>query len=423
MFISDVSKLSRQSHARVKVECCFEVSDKCVKIKECEYRDAMNTIERNNGKYICLQCSRFLKSSGNENPNCQYNFDRDILETIDTAEKAYLLGWIASDGSIAKDSWFITIQIKKDDIKCLELLRDIVCESLPIKNVKENLIGLDMSSRKMCEDLCKHLSINRGKKDTVVKFPNLQNDELKWIFLRGYFDGDGAIRKYGNKSSPECSISSNSKDMLESIKEFTKIPCNINRNAISYYGVNSIDFLGKLYDHKSPLRLERKYNQFVQWLGWNKWIAGRNSSTKLPECYVYKTDKDAIIPAKTRISDVGYDLTIIKENKRLLNNTILYDTGIKLNVKYGYYVEIVPRSSLSKSGYMLANSIGIIDNSYRNNIYIALTKTDPEAPDIKLPFKCCQIIFRKQIHFDITEVVEDFDETERNEGGFGSTGA
>lgn len=65
-----------------------------------------------------------------------------------------------------------------------------------------------------------------------------------------------------------------------------------------------------------------------------------------------------------------------------MNNTILYDTGIKINVKYGYYAEVVPRSSLSKSGYMLANSIGIIDNSYRNNIFVALTKINPDAPDI-----------------------------------------
>ena len=54
----------------------------------------------------------------------------------------------------------------------------------------------------------------------------------------------------------------------------------------------------------------------------------------------------------------------------------MYDTGIQVKPQYGYYFEIVPRSSLSKSGYILANSIGIIDPSYSGNLYIVLIKID-----------------------------------------------
>ena len=90
-------------------------------------------------------------------------------------------------------------------------------------------------------------------------------------------------------------------------------------------------------------------------------------------------------------------------------------------IEPGYYVEVVPRSSISKSGYMISNSIGIIDQSYRGNIMVSLTKIAPEAPDIVLPFKCCQLIFKKQIYADIIEVNDSFDITDRNEGGYGST--
>ena len=138
-------------------------------------------------------------------------------------------------------------------------------------------------------------------------------------------------------------------------------------------------------------------------------------------CEVYASYPDAVIPTKTHESDAGYDLTIIREEKKLLNNTTLFDTGIKVKVPLGYYVEVVPRSSLSKSGYMLANSVGIIDNSYTGNIFIALTKIDTEAPDIVLPFKCCQLIFRKQIYANMYVVNEDFEKTSRGDGGFGST--
>jgi dUTP pyrophosphatase len=91
-------------------------------------------------------------------------------------------------------------------------------------------------------------------------------------------------------------------------------------------------------------------------------------------------------------------------------------------VNQGLYAEIVPRSSLSKSGYMLANSIGIIDCSYKGNLYIALTKIDNTMPDLTLPFRCCQLIFREQIHVDLEEVTSFEEQTSRGSGGFGSTG-
>ena len=119
---------------------------------------------------------------------------------------------------------------------------------------------------------------------------------------------------------------------------------------------------------------------------------------------------------------MGYDLTIIKEVKKLNENTTLYDTGLKISVAYGYYTEIVPRSSLSKSGYVLSNSVGIIEKSYNGNLYVSLTKVDKDSKNIELPFRCCQLIFKQQIYMNIIEIVDDLnEETTRNDGGFGST--
>jgi dUTP pyrophosphatase len=144
-------------------------------------------------------------------------------------------------------------------------------------------------------------------------------------------------------------------------------------------------------------------------------------SNILDKCKIIKVDQNAIIPTKHYESDVGYDLTIIKKVKNLTPSTILYDTGIKLSVDYGYYIEIVPRSSLSKSGYILANSIGIIEKSYSGNLYVALTKIDKEMPDLELPFRCCQLIFKPQISLKIVEENNYIEETTRNNGGFGSS--
>jgi len=131
-----------------------------------------------------------------------------------------------------------------------------------------------------------------------------------------------------------------------------------------------------------------------------------------------KTDTRAVTPRKGNSKAIGYDLTAIEVFKKLNSKTILYNTGIRVNVPDGYYTEIVPRSSLSKTGYMLSNSIGIIDPDYTDNLLIALTKIDENSPDIELPFTRCQLVLRKAEYYEIEEV-EDILETGR--GSFGST--
>lgn len=246
--------------------------------------------------------------------------------------------------------------------------------------LKENL-----SNIKIIKDIIEYMNIPYVKNtvnDQLYSFDAVEEDEWKRFGING--------KKYDNE---------------------------LISTTYSYYGCNCVDFLGKIYDIPPVSEIRTGnfdlYKRGCSYLG----LLGGN-----PICKVYKDVQDAIMPTKGRPSDVGYDLTIIKEAKKWLNNTVLYDTGIKIAVDHGYYAEIVPRSSLSKSGYMLANSIGIIDNSYTGNLYIALTKVDESSPPIELPFRCCQLIFRRQVYIDLIEVDEDFEATTRSSGGFGSTG-
>tara|TARA_Y100000389_G_C17346962_1_gene456349 strand:- start:391 stop:825 length:435 start_codon:yes stop_codon:yes gene_type:complete len=131
---------------------------------------------------------------------------------------------------------------------------------------------------------------------------------------------------------------------------------------------------------------------------------------------------DAIIPFRAGENEVGFDLTIISKVKDISSNTAMYDSFISVQPPDGIYFEIVPRSSLSKTGYILTNSIGIIDPTYRGTIKVVLTKINPEAPDIELPNKRFQLIPRTFISnvFQVTEV-RDLSNTSRGSGGFGST--
>jgi len=203
---------------------------------------------------------------------------------------------------------------------------------------------------------------------------------------------------------------------IDNASKIIKIPLNeniikdLNANKIKYIvdndmiivkGTNFIDFLGKTGNAD----------------------IGKLIGENVVDINVWKVDDDAIIPSKENFSDVGYDLSIIKKHKDLTSNCAMYDTGIKVNVPCGYYIEIVPRSSLSKSGWIMANGIGIIDASYTGNLYVALAKNAPDASDLELPFKGFQMIVRKQQYGRILvqENIATLSDTVRGDGGFGST--
>lgn len=168
---------------------------------------------------------------------------------------------------------------------------------------------------------------------------------------------------------------------------------NVEIGKLRFVGTNAVDFAGWLLGDSDI--------SFVRWANLyegNRIHLSGSTTAGYHGCMIECTLPDAVLPYKTHSSDVGYDLTLLRVHKELSSVCTLYDTGIRIqNMPAGLYVEIVPRSSLSKSGYMLANSIGIIDPSYRNNLYVALVKVDPNAPPIELPFRAAQLIFRHHV--------------------------
>ena len=261
-------------------------------------------------------------------------------------------------------------------------------------------------------------SYNIGLKfDIGVEYP----EELNKYVLRGLFDKNGSISQCIDKNSTlMCVIKVHPqlhKIYLQTL-EIVGIPFadeNIISDDIIFYSHNAFDFLSKIYDFSDEkYRKKDNYNNYVSWL--------MQEIPRIPNCNFAKSDVNAIAPKKERASDVGYDLTIIKKHKNISSKTILYDTGIIVTPDFGYYTKIVPRSSLIKSGYMLTNSMGIIDGSYKGNLMICLTKIDDEIPDLKLPFRCCQLIIDRSLHYTMKQVeVHDLGSSSRGDGGFGST--
>lgn len=403
---------------KLEVVCDFNLNDNCKGTYSISRRAVDKNKYRNNGKVICLPCSRYVKTSGRNNGNTKYkNLNDNFFSTVDTEAKAYLLGWIASDGSITKGS--IQIAINNKDFETLVLIRNIICPDLPLYDM-HGLLGFTICSKQIVNDVCKLLNIQPGKKSDLVCFPMELTSELKWAFIRGYFDGDGTISNIMSDGL-QCAISSQSVLMRQSIYDFVNIPgwCTEPGKEVGWSGNNALDFLSKIYDG-SKYFLLRKYDLYIDWCTWVPGLSGANNSGKGLSIKWMKSDPAAVTPSKAHASDSGYDLTIIRKAKEF-GNVTLYGTGIKVQPDFGWYIDVVPRSSISKTGYVMANSIGIIDRTYKGEIFIALIKVDPDAFELELPCRIAQMIPRPIVHSQLYQV-DELEESSRFDGGFGSTG-
>lgn len=419
MFEDIFETLSNDSHAMVRVHCVYKLSEKCQGEYIKEFYEIFRNYKRNNQVYICPFCIQIKKHTINYSSS--YNLNDKFLSVIDSEHKAYLLGLVASrNGFVEKE--IIQIKIHENDLEVLKLLRDFVCPNIPIKELNNDIFSLDIISNQMSEDICKHLGISLyDQKDSVVQFPYLEDKQLKWDFIRGYFDGNGNIfpRKSGY---PRCCISSNSLNILNYIQNFCSVTSHIYQDKIEWNGINTVDFLAKLYEDASIYKLGN-YTLFLSIANWQPIIKSEiflNSiPTRLPSFRWSRTILNAPGPQKNRFSDSGYDLHLVKKVKTK-GNVHYYDTGIQIQPENGYYFDLVGRSSISKSGWTLANNIGIIDNSYTGSILVALIRTDPEAQEPILPCKLVQIIPR-QLILMLGEEVNSLEDTDRGTGGFGST--
>jgi dUTP pyrophosphatase len=142
-------------------------------------------------------------------------------------------------------------------------------------------------------------------------------------------------------------------------------------------------------------------------------------------CKYVKLREDAVCPQKAHSDDSGYDIYITHKIKDYGNGVSCYGTGIAIEPPPGFYFELYSRSSLPKSGYTLANNVGIVDYGYRGELMVQLYKLSPETKELKFPARVAQVILKRNESLfqnkSFTEV-EELSRTYRGNGGLGSTG-
>ncbi|MGE3683007.1 MAG: dUTP diphosphatase [Bdellovibrionales bacterium] len=130
------------------------------------------------------------------------------------------------------------------------------------------------------------------------------------------------------------------------------------------------------------------------------------------------------IPQYATVGSSGMDVRACLDEEVVLDpgQRQLIPTGLSLEIPQGYEIQVRPRSGLAISrGLTLLNTPGTVDADYRGELKVIAVNLGQEPIHIQDQERIAQLVVCPVIHAQIEEV-EDLTETERGEGGFGSTG-
>ena len=137
---------------------------------------------------------------------------------------------------------------------------------------------------------------------------------------------------------------------------------------------------------------------------------------------IKKLVKEAVIPTYAKDGDAGMDLTAV--SKEEVNGKdyqyISYGTGLSFEIPKGFVGLVFPRSSISKTELVMANSVGVIDSGYRGEVSVRFKDLAPNSI-YQVGDRIAQLIIIPYPEVEFEEV-EELTETERGTGGYGSSG-
>lgn len=142
------------------------------------------------------------------------------------------------------------------------------------------------------------------------------------------------------------------------------------------------------------------------------------------ELKIKRLSEEAVLPIRAHKSDAGIDLTctrITQEINDCGQLILIYHTDIAIEIPEGYVGLMFPRSSIAKKSLAFTNCVGVIDAGYRGEIMEKMRSTTDVVPAIYKPGeRFAQLVIMPIPEVKIIETSE-LSESDRNEGGFGST--
>jgi transposase-like protein len=142
-------------------------------------------------------------------PAIGYDYRTDFFEKIDTHEKAYILGLLASDGNNNTEFNSVRLSLQESDYEIVSKVRDLIAPNKPIKTIIKdnprfsNMVTLDITNKKISTDLA-NLGIIANK-TFKLKVEDWLSGEFINSAILGFHDGDGSFyykEKWGKKHKP-----------------------------------------------------------------------------------------------------------------------------------------------------------------------------------------------------------------------------
>ena len=131
---------------------------------------------------------------------------------------------------------------------------------------------------------------------------------------------------------------------------------------------------------------------------------------------------EELLPAKAHADDAAFDLRSRVDMTVPVNKSTLVPTGVFIELPVNYEAQVRPRSGLAlKHNITLTNSPGTVDAGYRGEVGVIMFNHGPEEFTIKRGDRIAQMVIAELPVVEL-EVVKALSDSDRGEGGFGSTG-
>lgn len=139
---------------------------------------------------------------------------------------------------------------------------------------------------------------------------------------------------------------------------------------------------------------------------------------------IFRMEHNKYVPEYKTEGAAGMDLCAAISEPVVLKplERKLIPTGLKIELEHGYEAQIRPRSGLSiKHGISLINCVGTVDEDYRGEVCVGLVNLSNDEYTIQPDERIAQMVIARVEQAEI-RVVTELSDTQRGEGGFGSTG-
>lgn len=212
----------------------------------------------------------------------KYSVDEHFFDVIDTPEKAYVLGLLYADGNNNEKKQTISISLQEEDKELLEKVRKVLKSEKPLEFLDysnkhdfgytyKNQYRLIVFSKHMCKALR-----DKGvvpNKSLVLEFPDWLDPDLYSHFIRGHFDGDGSVGRYGRSISASITSTDNFckriQEICANLGIYSRIYDSSCHNGItkqlSIARKNDVKkFLDWIYAD-ATIYMERKYKRYIEY--------------------------------------------------------------------------------------------------------------------------------------------------------------